>query len=192
MNVRMIGCRDCEAVTSGDCGKHGPMFYSMSAGNGHTISDNGPAERALSASLSVKDEPALDLEPIKAREAAATKGPWKIGWTAEAHVYSGTDKCAFCERCGPVVMRSVGTPSDPERFGEATHRHWISDDDWHRISTEFGVEICANYDYESGGIASSEVDADFIAHARQDIPALLREIERLRATPATPPQDDKP
>lgn len=25
MNIRMAGCRDCEQITSGDCGKHGPL-----------------------------------------------------------------------------------------------------------------------------------------------------------------------
>lgn len=27
MTVRQIGCRDCERVTSGDCGKHGPQVW---------------------------------------------------------------------------------------------------------------------------------------------------------------------
>lgn len=25
--IRMVGCPDCEAITSGDCGKHGPRLF---------------------------------------------------------------------------------------------------------------------------------------------------------------------
>lgn len=28
--MRQLGCRDCERITSGDCGKHGPIFIPVS------------------------------------------------------------------------------------------------------------------------------------------------------------------
>jgi hypothetical protein len=80
----------------------------------------------------------LDLDPIKAREAAATPGPWAIANVAPAwasgrdewNVVPGViDQCTSAG-CGPIV---------------------------------------------------EPADADFIAHARTDVPALLAEVERLRA-----------
>lgn len=81
---------------------------------------------------------ALDLEPIKARAAAATPGDWEcLPWEQAA---GGTDWNVW----GPKGSNQVKI------------------DDLHG---DFG----------------SESDAQFIAHARTDIPALLAEVERLRA-----------
>lgn len=73
--------------------------------------------------------PPLDVEAIKAREAAATKGPW---WQ------------------GPHYRCDVDSPVGNVRS--------------FAVFTE-----------------QAERDAEFIAHARTDIPALLAEINRLRA-----------
>jgi len=78
----------------------------------------------------------LDLEPIKARAAAAFPGPWKFG---EDTAYG------MSSIMGPYPTKSVT-------------REWIADAD--AIVPENG---------------------DFIAHAREDVPALIKEVERLRA-----------
>ena len=71
----------------------------------------------------------LDLEPIKAREVAATEGPWIVaGHTRE----------------------------DGER--------WV---------------VFRGGKGEDSSILQDQ-DAEFIAHARQDIPALIAEVEALR------------
>lgn len=71
----------------------------------------------------------LDLKPIKAREAAATKGPWD--------------------------------DTDPRCIRHAEPNIYVGDE-----------EIADVYGHN---------DSQFIAHARQDIPALIAEVERLRA-----------
>lgn len=92
---------------------------------------------------------ALDLEPIKARAAAATKAPWREG---TFNVWMDEILCCIAK----------------------TYR---------RLSSEI-----ANDSHEQ-----QQADAKFIAHARQDIPALIAEIERLRLALVPPvgpgPQD---
>ena len=74
----------------------------------------------------------LDLDPIKAREAAATPGPWKV-------VDPGY-RVAVDDGTGFLVANTFMAPSSRDL-----------------------------------------PDARFIAHARTDVPALLAEVERLRA-----------
>lgn len=88
-------------------------------------------EPAASPVSEARTQDELDLEPIKTREAAATKGPWRA------------DR--------PRVV-------------------------W-RIRTASGGYIFEGNQYQ----ASVEANALFLAHARADIPALIAEIERLRA-----------
>ena len=60
-------------------------------------------------------------------------------------------------------------------------QHWSRPEPWAKVvSTDVA---CMAYCY--GGSAQgieNEADAEFIAHAREDIPALLAEIDRLNAT----------
>lgn len=79
----------------------------------------------------------LDLEPIKTREAAATKGPWRTFFAEDIAVE------------------------------ESDTGEWIA---------HLGDE-CDGH----------EPDAHFIAHARQDIPALIAEVERLREAALSAP-----
>lgn len=74
----------------------------------------------------------LDLEPIKAREQAATEGPWE--------------------------KRPVGGGLDFD------------------VSSTIRGDLVGDY----RGQFNREEDADFVAHARTDIPALIAEVERLR------------
>lgn len=97
----------------------------------------------------------LDLEPIKARERAATKGPWKAKKTADG-------------RCDGIV------PDYHNHAGEDCYDYARDD-----------FKMCPATDEivttDSGVYGPSWPDAEFIAHARTDIPALIAEIERLRA-----------
>lgn len=91
----------------------------------------------------------LDLEPIKARELAATAGPWE--WAAP-------DPPPVRQNAWLVLGRS-GTKT------------WVlvTDSPWEPKG------------YEP---RPSEVDAAFIASSRADVPALVAEVERLRAAVA--------
>lgn len=82
------------------------------------------------------------IEAIRAREQAATRGPWIVD-----HDF---------DDCSPD-----GTP-----------------DQWpYRICTRT-LETIVDF---TGGSEVSEENAQFMAHAREDIPKLLAEIDRLRA-----------
>ena len=94
----------------------------------------------------------LDLEPIKAREAAAVKGPWTNGSRPD-------DK-----HMGKIVAR--GYVENPNIAGAVVAATW---DHQHAI-VYVGLTRQQTID-----------NAEFIAHARQDIPALIAEVERLRA-----------
>lgn len=89
----------------------------------------------------------LDLDPIKAREAAATPGPWGE------------------------------SPKQPDAV----------------ISLAPGATRRGTFDYDYGGafIGESMLRADraFVCAARTDVPALLAEVERLRAQLAACPVD---
>ena len=128
----------------------------------------------------------LDLDAIRARAEAATAGPWRVGttssrcrvnddkhlnWTAPASIPKG--ECALCYESAPVRTYKDAT-------GAGYHIHLLTGAEWRDICSAQGVQITGNYDYEDGGVCSSEEDATFIAHARTDIPAMADEIERLR------------
>jgi hypothetical protein len=96
----------------------------------------------------------LDLEAIKARAEAATEGPWQVDkppYALGAYTGGGGD-------CTVTVSTKLKWSSkcgdEPERAG-VFKKLLVS---W-----------------------QSKQDAEFIAHARTDIPALIAEIERLRA-----------
>jgi len=121
---------------------------------------------------------ALDLESIMARAEAATPGPWEQGsvWVSAPAIGS---ECAHCRQLGgPAVT------SEEEYFGGQpyilhVHRR-VDDGDEHWISGPEGAQIAGNYEEELGGIIDP-ADAEFIAHARTDVPALVAEVEGLRA-----------
>ncbi len=121
-----------------------------------------------------------ELAAIRARCEAATPGPWE--WERSYSVaYPGTDgKCCYClsPKANELVREFVaedGRPAHVHRFAWDDYP-----DKWHFIDSADGTTITGNYDYEDGGVASKREDADFIAHARTDVPALLAEVERLR------------
>lgn len=115
------------------------------------IADGGLPEARASAGAVAP----LDLDPIKARARAATDGPWAWEWIAEK-----SNEWA------------VGQAFDANGHALAGR---IED---HDDMVETIIERRLVGMNESGH--ASAADAEFIAHARTDIPALLAEIERLR------------
>jgi hypothetical protein len=81
----------------------------------------------------------LDLEPIKARLAAATPGPWRV-WTDP----------------DPTKVRAT-----------AVETAWCHGD------IEGDTELITDY-------LPTDADAEMIAHAPEDLAALVAEVERLR------------
>lgn len=115
----------------------------------------------------------VDLSEIEARAKAATPGPWLRGsYSGQCNLdhggparHNGKDcdyRSTFREGGCEIVRAGLpdGAPMD-------------RDDKW---------LIAGQIDYETGGI-KRECDADFIAHARTDIPALIAEVKSLRERP---------
>jgi hypothetical protein len=88
----------------------------------------------------------LDLDAIRAREAAATPGPWVAVNTLDE------DSEWASEFDDPMVVTEDSTPG---------------------IYTAIAKDICQ-------GATDGVADAEFIAHARQDVADLLAEVDALR------------
>lgn len=101
-----------------------------------------------------KDEPMSDerLAEIRARAAHATPGPWKC-WNAFNLNYAMGDR--------------RGQPSRDVAMA--------------RLGPDASVGVGVTSTIAHGDIRMLSDDAEFIAHAREDIPALLAEVERMRA-----------
>jgi hypothetical protein len=102
----------------------------------------------------------MSRESIRQRVEAATPGPWRQGhWSGRCHLqHEGT-------RFHPG---GKGCVYDPEFYPDTV-----------TISTaEPGSLVAGQWDYEYGGIREPD-DAAFVAHARQDIPALLAAMDGL-------------
>lgn len=104
----------------------------------------------MTAKQAEQREP-LDLKPIKDRASEATEGPW----TMVIYKGRGTKNLHEDKRWFNLHAR----PYDPE-LSRAKAK-------WH---------VCI----EESEFKPTLHDADFIAHARQDIPALVAEVEQLR------------
>ena len=109
-----------------------------------------------------------DLAAIERRCTAATPGPWRVG--------------ALFAQC----LRQ-----HEHRRGDCDFRHYWTDDgtEIHFGPSRDGLPydgdtgdsmVAGQWDYEEGGVRRVE-DAQFIAAARQDVPALVAEVRRLRA-----------
>ena len=101
---------------------------------------------------------ALDLDAIEARANAATEGTWRAD--SHSHIQNGC-RCLSCYDDPTVYQLSVFLDcEDVPRW----------DDDATRC-TQSGFQTWA--------------DADFAAHAREDVPALVAEVRRLTESRAT-------
>jgi len=100
-----------------------------------------------------------------------TPGPWFVGTFYEAFVNDGSHKgwtnpqipeneCAFCGNKAGVLVSSYVAED-----GGTSHRHRFPVDSFHDITSESGIQIVGNYDYEEGGICTSKEDAHLIAAA---------------------------
>lgn len=73
-----------------------------------------------------------------------------------------------------------------ERCDKATPKPWVAVAEWQRTTGPAAVvyvlrKIMAATHIITASDSMSANDADFIAHAREDVPALLDEVERLQA-----------
>lgn len=93
---------------------------------------------------------------IRAREQAATAGPW--GW------YDGGDYADVV-----ADYQSTGR-------GSYSCRQHVA-----RIEADWSFDDAAHEDWDENQASEQAcADADYIAHAREDVPALLAEVDRLR------------
>lgn len=108
----------------------------------------------------------LDLDAIEARANNATRGPWEP--RPHQHAASG--------------CRCLGCHEDPTGWTIDHANTTFCDDAVAKLSAagktnDFGREL----DSCDEGPFLTYADAEFAAHAREDVPALLAEIRRLRA-----------
>lgn len=136
----------------------------------------------------------LDLDAIKARRDAATPGPW--GWFGNTDVHSMQLATRHFGRLVVMSFRRWGMQSAQPTF--ATGRTWKTSpqsmfDFGHVGSMELASRL-ARYEvspdapdrthpsvYRADLNGIKHPDAEFIAHARQDVDDLIAEVERLRA-----------
>lgn len=97
------------------------------------------------------------LAEIRERAAAATPGPWGTydDGTGRYDIAAELQDTGHGFTCRRQVAQTVDEPID----NDPAHRDWDADEDDDQIFA----------------------DAEFIAHAREDLPALLAEVERLRS-----------
>ena len=99
------------------------------------------------------------LDEIQARANAATRGPWGF--------YDGDN---YAEVAADMQVTSPGSCNYRERVAR------LEDEDYWDDQAHDG-------DDEERAPEQMAANAAFIAHAREDVPALLAEVRRLRATP---------
>ena len=127
----------------------------------------------------------LDLQAIEARLEAATLGPWR---RPEPKIY---DSYVTLEDCGcangwdngesRITLEESGLEDED---GNEYHRH--TETDYHHVIGSNGHGVTGNYDWEAGGIME-EADTEFIAHAPEDIRALLGAVKAVRDAVARHP-----
>ncbi|WP_326806716.1 hypothetical protein OHB04_02650 [Streptomyces sp. NBC_01775] len=97
------------------------------------------------------------LAEIRDRAEAATPGPWGAyefgGGLVEIAADLKETGCGYTARRGIARFEEEPLDNDP------AHREWTAEEDWDQV----------------------QADAEFTAHARQDVPALAAEVARLRA-----------
>jgi hypothetical protein len=112
---------------------------------------------------------AEDLDEIEARANAATPGPWQ--WDGFDDV---TIPSEDCPQSGAVVLAELS-----ERDGE----HWIMTPVEVTMQGLDPAETGGETEAEAWAVWINQADAEFIAHAREDIPALLALARQAAALP---------
>ena len=78
------------------------------------------------------------------------------------------------EELGAIAARARGATNGPWRAYQRKHK-----DQW-AIDSEYIARLAELNGQETSAVTLVRADAEFIAHAREDIPALLAEIEWLQ------------
>jgi len=104
------------------------------------------------------------LDDIETRAGAATPGPWGV------YEYGGDSLIEIAADledtgCGYRARRTVCRFDEEPLDNDPAHREWTAEEDWAQV----------------------QADAAFVAHAPEDVRALLAEIRRLRAAPTPVP-----
>ena len=135
--------------------------------------------KAPERTITAPDETTARLGEIRERVAAATEGPWEHGdrqFTAGVNERFGTDACAHCRRHGDPTWIGVRDINGQKML---THVHTDAEPWWkHGIFAfrDSGSSVVV-HDTEYGYM--DQADAEFIAHAREDVPWLMAEVELL-------------
>jgi hypothetical protein len=98
------------------------------------------------------------LTDIEARANAATHGPWGVytfGGDSLIEIAADLEDTG----CGYRARRTIARFEDEPLDNDPAHREWTAEEDWAQV----------------------QADAEFVAHAPEDVRALLAEIHRLRA-----------
>lgn len=112
----------------------------------------------------------IDLDAIRRREQAATPGPWRWGGDVDHHeVYLST-----VDRGRIYIMRFV-------RWGMRSAQPLLQSAVLPGLMKPAAEHAIREQPYRGDIARLDHPDAEFIAHARADIPALLAEIDRLTA-----------
>lgn len=126
----------------------------------------------------------LDLDAIKARCEAATPGPWY--WGGNVTIPGGIDLRAKVSGI-PIVMqfRRWGLQGAEPCFWKRIDEG-LKDAGWWPAQHQRARDIAVRERPYRGDIVRLEnADAEFIAHSRADVEALVAEVERLRAENAS-------
>ncbi len=98
----------------------------------------------------------MDIEAIRARCAYATPGPWRHWWCGDDH-------------CDCHAVEVPNSPSGVDKMGVRSTKGFDHE------------QILFSGSDGEGGYSNASNEAEFIAHARQDIPDLLEYIDELEA-----------
>jgi hypothetical protein len=101
---------------------------------------------------------AQQLDDIEARAQAATPGPWGVyqyGGDSLIEVAAGLKDTGT----GYTARRTIARFDEEPLDNDPTHREWTAEEDWAQV----------------------QADAEFIAHAPEDIRTLRAEVRRLAA-----------
>jgi hypothetical protein len=124
------------------------------------------AQGALPVPVGDQPQPLDDtrLAEIATRVEGATPGPWGVYESG-----SMIDVAADLKEtgCGYRARREICRLEDEPLDNDPTHREWTAEEDWAQV----------------------QADAEFIAHAATDVPALLAEVQRLKAELASARED---
>ena len=117
----------------------------------------------------------IDLDAIKGRDAAATPGPWYWGGNLSAKSFDLRARVSNT----PIVMafRRWGNGCEPCFWKRTPEKDPAFHGEYQR-ARDIAVR---EKPYRDDVAALDNADAAFIAAARTDVPALVAEVERLRA-----------